>query len=289
DDIREIVDGAQYMPVLGRCKIFIIDEVHMLSKSAFNALLKTLEEPPHHVKFIFATTELRKIPETILSRCMTFHLKSVSKIAIIEHLILIAQKEGITLLDDAASIISEESEGSVRDSLSMLEQAIMLTNNSKTVSAELVLSMLGGARTNDIDSLLTLILDAKTQESLSQAEKLLNNGSDPYMIYKSLQSALYKKITQKVNGEKMDYQLSNLLYLWQILLRQTENMKNSNIPEHILNAAIIITSHTASFPSIEKLMLKDQNIPSSKTTNSENKFANEVLNTFPGSISNDIE
>ena len=133
DDIREVIEATQYAPVLGRYKIFIIDEVHMLSKSAFNALLKTLEEPPAHVKFIFATTEVQKVPETVLSRCMTFRLHPVSSDALAEYLISIAQKEGFSLEKDAADLIAEESEGSVRDALSILEQSLMISAKTKII------------------------------------------------------------------------------------------------------------------------------------------------------------
>lgn len=316
DDIREIIDASQYMPVLGRYKIFLIDEVHMLSKSAFNALLKTLEEPPAHVKFIFATTEIHKIPETILSRCMTFQLNPVSSEALSNHLISISTKEGFNLEKNAAEIISEESEGSVRDSLSILDQAMMLSQDTKNINPDTIINMLGGARVNDIEILLNLILKAETKEALSKSEELLQNGADPFVIYKNLQNGLYKLITEKVrNSGGVEYALSNLLYLWQIFLKQTENMKNSSYPEHVLNAAIVILAHTASFPNIEDLMIKggssQNNTPSLNETkkpeiakkieeitgnkinvvppSKSNELVSNILNKFPGSIASEIE
>lgn len=311
DDIRDIIDATQYAPVLGRYKIFIIDEVHMLSKSAFNALLKTLEEPPAHVKFIFATTEVQKVPETILSRCMTFQLTPVSTTELSKHLISIAQKEGFDLLPQAAELISEESEGSVRDALSILEQALMLSEDTKQVTQDTVLNMLGGASADEINELLKMILNAKTKKALEKSEELFSKGADPFILFKSLQEILYKAITKKVNGQLDEYSLSNLLYLWQILLKQTENMKNALYPKYVLNAAIVILSHTASFPNIEDLMLNEtetqnkQQAPEKpaiankveailgekvniKTDNSK-ELVGSILNKFPGSVARDVE
>ena len=292
DDVREII------------------EVHMLSKSAFNALLKTLEEPPAHVKFIFATTEVQKIPETILSRCMMFQLHPVSTEALSNHLVSIAQKEGFNLEKNAANLISEESEGSVRDALSILEQAIMLSAETKQVTLDIVLSMLGGATSDEVTSLLTLILNAKTKEALSKSEELFTKGTDPFVLFKNLQNALYKSITDKVNGSLVEYSLSNLLYLWQIFLKQTENMKNAAYPKYVLNATIVILSHTASFPNIEQLIIKDSHKTTSTSAekpaiagkieailgeqvdvkpDGSKELVENILNKFPGAVARDVE
>jgi DNA polymerase-3 subunit gamma/tau len=281
DDIREILDASQYMPVLGRYKIFIIDEVHMLSKSAFNALLKTLEEPPGHVKFIFATTEVNKLPETILSRCMTFQLKPVFYEAISNHLISIAIKEGCNLEKEAADLIATESEGAVRDSISLLEQAMMLSLETKVIQSEQVINMLCGVRNEDIVELLNLILNADVKNALEKSEYLMKNGVDPFMLYKHIQSTLYNIISDKIkNGFSSKYSLSNLLYLWQIFLKQTENMKNSPYPEYVLNATIVILAYTASFPEIGDLTItenkntEDKINFDKKQTNLTNKIEN---------------
>jgi DNA polymerase-3 subunit gamma/tau len=303
DDIREIIEATQYAPVLGRYKIFIIDEVHMLSKSAFNALLKTLEEPPGQAKFIFATTEIQKIPETILSRCMTFQLKSVPFGAISEHLIEVAKKEGLTLNKDAADAISEESEGSVRDALSIFEQAIMLSTEShKNVTIDIVLNILGKAGASDVNSLLECILTAKKDEALAKSNSLMQNGVDPFVLYKSLQGALYKKIVDKVNGGCVECSLSNLLYLWQIFLKQTENMKSASYPEQVLNAAVIILAHTSSFSNIEDLMINNQKTTfkndnnlsddvakNSDQVNKSKQLISDLLTKFPGTSATNIE
>jgi DNA polymerase-3 subunit gamma/tau len=141
DDIRELIDGARYVPASARYKVYIIDEVHMLSKNAFNALLKTLEEPPPHVKFIFATTEIRKVPVTVLSRCQRFDLRRIDAAVLIEHLGGIAEKEDATVAPEALALIARAAEGSVRDGLSLLDQAISFAED--TVSEEQVRDMLG--------------------------------------------------------------------------------------------------------------------------------------------------
>jgi DNA polymerase-3 subunit gamma/tau len=143
----------------------------MLSKSAFNALLKTLEEPPSHVKFIFATTEIQKVPETILSRCMTFNLKPISVDTIVNHVLNIANLENFKIDKEAANTIAVESEGSLRDALSLLEQSVMLANGS-TITNDIVVQMIGGAKNSDIKELLDLILSAKTKESLEKSSTL---------------------------------------------------------------------------------------------------------------------
>ena len=278
DDIREIIDATQYAPIQGRYKIFIIDEVHMLSKSAFNALLKTLEEPPTHVKFIFATTELNKIQETILSRCMTYQLKPITHDVLSLYLINICEKEGILLEKDAASIVAEESEGSVRDALSIIEQAIMSLGDAKTINVDIVTKLLGSARICEIKALLNHILLGKTEEAIKISESLIQNNADPFAIYKQLQTMLYKIIVDTAKNKNSEYNLSNLLYLWQIFLKQTETIKNSTHPEFILNAAIVIMAHTASFPKIDSLMIKDteNNVINTQSTNNQSKLASKL-------------
>lgn len=278
DDIRDIIDACQYSPVLGKYKIFIIDEVHMLSKSAFNALLKTLEEPPAHVKFIFATTEINKIPETILSRCISLQLKPISNEILSNYLIDIANKEGCKLSIESAKIISEESEGSARDALSILEQAIMLVDDSKEILQDNILQMIGNTKSQFINDLLENIIEGKTKESLEVLESITKNGGDPFNVFKQIQKLLYKCIKETVYDNNTKYKLSHLLYLWQILLKQTENIKNSVFPEYILNATIVMMAYTSSLPKLEELLDNNQ-----KQVKSSNSLLNEVLQQFPGS------
>ena len=277
DDIRDIIDACQYSPVLGKYKIFIIDEVHMLSKSAFNALLKTLEEPPAHVKFIFATTEINKIPETILSRCIALQLKPVPYDVLSNYLIEIATKEGCKLNTEASNIIAEESEGSVRDALSILEQAIMLVDDSKAILPDNILQMIGNTKAQFIDDLLNNIINGKTKESLVILENIKKQGGDSFNIFKQIQKLLYKYIRDTSCRDINNYKLSHLLYLWQILVKQTENIKNSIFPEYILNATVVMMAYTSSLPKLEEL-INNNNKEKSSTA-----FLNDVLKQFPGS------
>src|SRR6185437_7987189 len=143
DEIRELLDGVRYAPVSARYKVYIIDEVHMLSTSAFNALLKTLEEPPPHAKFIFATTEIRKVPVTILSRCQRFDLRRVEPEILGPHLEKICALEGVKIDPEAIALIARAAEGSVRDSLSLLDQALVQGEPGETVGPDIVRDMLG--------------------------------------------------------------------------------------------------------------------------------------------------
>lgn len=276
DDIREIIDACQYSPVLGKYKIFIIDEVHMLSKSAFNALLKTLEEPPAHVTFIFATTEINKIPETILSRCISLQLKPLQNDVLSNYLIEIANKEGCKLSIESANVISEAAEGSIRDALSILEQAIMLVDDSKEILQDNILQMLGNTNSQVINNLLNNIICGKVKESLEILDNINQQGGDSFNIFKQIQKLLYQYIKETVYDNNTKYKLSHLLYLWQILLKQTENMKNSVFPEYILNATVIMMAYTSSLPKLEELL-------NNKQEKSSTEFLNEVLNQFPGS------
>jgi DNA polymerase-3 subunit gamma/tau len=283
DDVREIIESTQYAPALGKFKIFIIDEVHMLSKSAFNSLLKTLEEPPLHVKFIFATTELNKVPETVLSRCMTFQLNPIPTVKLAGYILNIANKEGFVIEEEAADIVATESGGSVRDALSILDQIMMLSYRDKNITSDTVIKVIGRARRCDIEEILELILASKTSEAVQLAERVIVNGCAPFALYGGLQSALYRRITERV--KKKDGKLSTLLYLWQIFLKQTENMKSAEHPEHVLIAAIIILAYTASFPNIESMMIKN----TQANQNKSDSLIQKILTKFPGSDVTEVE
>ncbi|MGI9168831.1 MAG: DNA polymerase III subunit gamma/tau, partial [Caulobacteraceae bacterium] len=182
DDMRELLDGARYAPAEARYKVYVIDEVHMLSKGAFNALLKTLEEPPPHVKFIFATTEIRKVPVTILSRCQRFDLRRVESEAIVGNLSAIAEAEGARIEADALSLIARASEGSVRDAQSLLDQAMVQAREGEAVGAAAVRDMLGLA-----DGALTIELFEKTVRGEAGAaieafRALYAFGADPTTV-----------------------------------------------------------------------------------------------------------
>ncbi len=242
DDVREIIDNVKYKPVNSKFKIFIIDEVHMLSKSAFNALLKTLEEPPEHVKFIFATTEVKKIPVTILSRCQRFDLKRVESKHLIQHLKKISELEKVKIDEGAISLLVRAGDGSVRDSLSLLDQAII--NNNTTVSAETVANMLGLADRGKIYELLGHIAKGEASESLDLFRNIYNSGADILLIFEELLNVIHS-ITQikispamqndisipeleRVKGGEFATQLSmnSLSVMWQVLFKGFQELQN---------------------------------------------------------------
>ena len=201
DDMRELLDGARYTPVSARYKVFIIDEVHMLSKSAFNALLKTLEEPPEHVKFVFATTEIRKVPVTVLSRCQRFDLRRLDVETLSQHLANICSRENVKIADEGLTLIARAAEGSVRDALSILDQAIVSNTEGAEVPAEDVRDMLGLA---DHSRLLTLFAHAAQGEhkaALDEFEGQIHAGGDPLTILKDLIELAVEVSRANVLGE----------------------------------------------------------------------------------------
>ncbi|MBE9557729.1 MAG: DNA polymerase III subunit gamma/tau [Proteobacteria bacterium] len=184
DNIRELTDGARYLPVSARYKIYIIDEVHMLSKGAFNALLKTLEEPPEHVKFIFATTEIRKVPVTVLSRCQRFDLRRVPADRLIEHFRAIAEQEKVPAEDEALAIVARAADGSVRDGLSLLDQAMALGDGG--VTATQVRDMLGLADRTQIFDLFGKVMAGEIADALGQFAQMYQDGADPVVVIQDL-------------------------------------------------------------------------------------------------------
>lgn len=202
DDIRAILDSCQYSPVMGPYKIFIIDEVHMLSKSAFNALLKTLEEPPAHVKFILATTEIQKVPATVLSRCQQLALRRFLPQIMAEHLKDICSKEGFDIEEKALDSLICYSQGSARDALTMLERAIILAHDAKKVCAHDVQTLLGLPAEQDMHILLTLLLEQKAPEALELARSFYQNGMEPSMLLGELGRLIHGKIIERTIKNK---------------------------------------------------------------------------------------
>ncbi len=212
DDIREIIEAARYKPVSARYKVYIIDEVHMLSKSAFNGLLKTLEEPPAHVKFVFATTELRKVPVTVLSRCQRFDLRRIDIRDLEQHFANIAKKEEVKIDEDAISLIARAAEGSVRDGLSLLDQAFARADES-SISADNIRSMLGLADQAEILGLLGSIFAGNAPEALNEFRRFYDNGGDPQQIISDMAEAVHivtrTKALSGAVGNAENVQLSN--------------------------------------------------------------------------------
>ena len=242
DDIREIIDNVKYKPVIGKYKIFIIDEVHMLSKSAFNALLKTLEEPPEHVKFIFATTEVKKIPITVLSRCQRFDLLRIENKVLTDHLLKIVSKEKIDIDKDAIALIVRAADGSIRDGLSLLDQAI--TNQNIKIDSKLIITMLGLAEREKIFDLLEKILEGDSLNALDLYRKQYDLGADVVMIFDELMNVvhfltqikiapnlkddIYIPEIERTRGSALSSKLTlnNLNIIWQILFRGFQELQS---------------------------------------------------------------
>ena len=193
DDVRELIENSKYSPTNARFKIFIIDEVHMLSKQAFNGLLKTLEEPPLSLKFILATTEVRKIPVTILSRCQRFDLKRVSVQELSKHLKVISEKEKGKITEEAIKLIARTSEGSVRDSISLLDRALISgsIDKNKSIEEQDVREMLGLADKSKVISLLIEVFNGKENEALNLMRELINEGLDARNFLNDILEVLY--------------------------------------------------------------------------------------------------
>ena len=245
NDIREIIENSRYRPSIGRYRIYIIDEVHMLSNSAFNALLKTLEEPPSYVKFILATTEIRKIPITVLSRCQRFNLRRLNFDELENHYSQIITKEGYTSDKEAVASIAKAASGSVRDGLSMLDQAIMITLPNKHIEASSVRAMLGYGERTELYHLLELIVMGQIQESMEVIRNIYyNNSYDPYIMLNDMTEIVHGMIISK-SEEKIlrshegcdketlerllpKFSMPFLLRAWQILLSAIQDMRSFN-------------------------------------------------------------
>ncbi|MBX7146305.1 MAG: DNA polymerase III subunit gamma/tau [Alphaproteobacteria bacterium] len=284
-DIRDLIEGVLYAPVSGRYKIYIIDEVHMLSNNAFNALLKTLEEPPPHVKFIFATTEIRKVPVTILSRCQRFDLKRVDEIVLQKYFGDIAKLEGFSIDPEAVGLIARAAEGSVRDGLSLLDQALILSENS-TIKADAVRHMLGSTDQKELLELYEHLVTGLTSHALEKLKSLYVLGSDPILIIKDLLELtaelsrlqispdLYKKLffgeTNQILVQKLSTQLSVsiLAKLWQLLLKGLAEIQTAPNPYQAAEMLIIRLTHTASLPTPAELIDLWQNSKDSKLISS---------------------
>ena len=226
DDIREIIDNVKYKPVSSQYKIFIIDEVHMLSKNAFNALLKTLEEPPEHVKFIFATTEVKKIPITIISRCQRFDLHRIEKKSLTNHLMKIAKKENIIINNNALALIVRSADGSVRDALSLLDQ--VNTNSTNQITSDSIVQMLGLADRGNIFDLMNAIFNGNASNALTIFNRIHQAGADVVMIFDEMLN-----VTHFITQIKIAPELSNDIHIPEL-----ERQKGSEMAEKISMASL---------------------------------------------------
>ena len=278
DDVRDIIDGAAYRPVSARFKIYIIDEVHMLSKSAFNALLKTLEEPPEAVKFIFATTEIRKVPVTILSRCQRFDLRRVSVEVLSAHLSGITKAESIQADEEAIHMIARAAEGSVRDSLSLLDQAAAM--NADVITADGVSDMLGHAGDKDIGQILSSCLAGDVQTALTAFEAADERGADTETIlsdlldithYASLAAAGapvsdLPESTKGLTAELAQLGIAKLGRAWQILLKGHGEVKSAPNPKSAAQMLLIRLAHSAPMPTPAEILQKLPQAPATPSS-----------------------
>lgn len=291
-DMREIIENVKYKPTSARYKVYIIDEAHMLSNSAFNALLKTLEEPPAHTKFILATTEVKKIPATILSRCQRFDLKRVEPEVLKDHFMKICKAEECDIEESAAALIGNIAAGSVRDGLSILDQAISLSQDE--VKYSVVQSMLGLA---DIEATLDILINiskGNPEKVLSIAKDLYNKGVDPSLLLQDMLEAVHivtkikilklnaMDLYSKSEGEKYNdlaqkLTISFLNRAWQIITKGLDEVKYSYHPFPACEMVLIRLIYTSSLPSVEELIRSNGDMLKSTVMVNNEKPIQEVL------------
>ena len=292
-DIREIIDSINYSPSSARYKIYIIDEIHMLSKAAFNGLLKTLEEPPSHVKFIFATTEVQKVPLTILSRCQRFDLRRFDNELVRSLLLKVCSKENIKIDDSVIGLISRASGGSARDSLSLLDQAIALSENDEALSEDLIRKMLGLSDQGRIIDLFEYISNGNVESALTEIRDQVDIGVDPSNLIEVLGDLVHEMTRHKVTQENEDNlslgpenivrlkkiiegeSVKNLSRYWQMILKAANEIKNFSKPLSALEMAVIRMCYISDLPTpdeiIKKFDSKDISLAEKKTPKLESK------------------
>jgi DNA polymerase III subunit gamma/tau len=277
DDIRELTEGVRYRPVSARCKVYIIDEVHMLSKNAFNALLKTLEEPPPHVVFVLATTEIQKVPVTVLSRCQRFSLRRVPVGLLVDHYRRVAAAEGVAVDEAALALIARAADGSVRDGLSLLDQAISLGDGR--VEAAAVHDMLGVGDRGAMFDLLESVLRGDAAQALRHSDRLYTDGVDPLMVLQDLLElghflSRLKLAPEAGSGDPIaesdrerarpladKLSLPVLARLWQMLLKGLGEVQVAPDPSAALEMVLIRLAYAAQLPDPAELVRVLEPVP----------------------------
>ncbi|MBB3858977.1 DNA polymerase-3 subunit gamma/tau [Novosphingobium hassiacum] len=284
DDVREIIEAVRYAAVSARYKIYIVDEVHMLSRNAFNALLKTLEEPPAHVKFLFATTEVDKLPVTVLSRCQRFDLKRIPAPLLASHFAMICEKEGVEAEAEALSMVAAAAEGSVRDGLSILDQAISHADlvgsddGATRVSAEQVRSMLGLADKTMQRRLLDAVLTGKGGTVLDEVTQQYALGIEPIAMMRAQMDVVHRVTVAQIGGVGPDVRSTEerealeawaktlsagqLHRLWQLLMKGYEEVKTAPDPLVAAQMALLRVMHAADMPDPGGLVRKLEELAS---------------------------
>ena len=270
NDIRDILESVRYAPVEARYKVYVLDEVHMLSTQAFNALLKTLEEPPPHAKFIFATTEIRKVPVTILSRCQRFDLRRVEPEILVGHLGRVAEREGMKIEQEALALISRAAEGSVRDGLSLLDQALVQAERGAVVETATVRDMLGLADRTQTIALFEQTMAGKTAEALTTFRTLYGYGADPVQVANDLLEHCHAASVAKMLGPNATrlpgdqaqklaalgaaISAGTLSRTWQMLLKALEEVRRAPNPADAVEMAIVRLAYAADLPGPEEAL-----------------------------------
>ena len=274
DEMRELLDGARYAPVEARYKVYVIDEVHMLSTASFNALLKTLEEPPPHVKFIFATTEIRKVPVTILSRCQRFDLRRVEPDVLKGHLEGICAREGALVEEEGLALISRAAEGSVRDALSLLDQAIVQSDRGQITPAAVVRDMLGLADRAATIGLFETVMMGDTADALTRFRQLYGFGADPVVVIGDLLEHTHAAAVARTLGPAAlglpsdqagrlaavgaEASAGILSRMWQMLLRANDEIRRAPDPMAAAEMALIRVTYAAELPGPEEALKRLQ-------------------------------
>ena len=267
EDIRELIDGVLYRPVSARYKVYIIDEVHMLSRNAFNALLKTLEEPPEHVKFIFATTEIRRVPVTVLSRCQRFDLRRVKFDVLVDHFAGIAEKEGANITRGAIGLISRAADGSVRDGLSLLDQAIAHSGPETEIGEDAVRDMLGVAERVQVFDLFEQLMKGDIAGALERFDSMYHAGADPGTILQDLAELTHWLTRLKAAPDAAEatptsdldlnrgldvsarLPMSALARTWQILLKGLAELRTAHSATQAAEMVLVRLAYAAELPT----------------------------------------
>ena len=309
DGVRDIVDGASYRPVILKYRVYIIDEVHMLSRSAFNALLKTLEEPPPHLRFLFATTESDKVPLTVLSRCLRLELRRLDNATLAAHYRNVSEREGKLLEEDAAMVLAQAAEGSVRDGLSLLDCAFSESQDA-TITLAQVRNMLLLSDGNALYDLLEAIVDEDLALALTRLSSLLDKGGQPEILLREIMERLHRLSRFKVAGaiesslEPSDRErgkalserlsLATLARMWQLSLRGYEELRLAPDPSAALDMLVVRLTCAAGMPLPSEVLArlaKDKDItpkditPKDITPNDigagDSSLASELRAAFP--------
>jgi DNA polymerase-3 subunit gamma/tau len=290
DSIRELIDSSQYAPTSTKFKVIILDEVQQLSKAAFSGLLKTLEEPPQHLKFIFCTTEAKKIPVTIISRCQTFHLHRVSIKDLFDHLKKISKLENGKISEEALKLISKAAEGSVRDSLSLLDRALISQDiDEKEIGEKFIRKMLGIADRSKTLNLLNLIFQAEQKKSIEYLREMINEGIQPINFLNELLEIIYFIQQNKILGDfdselsvseverdiissiSKDIDVKTLIVFWQFIVKVVEELSVVSNPILSIEMLVVRLVHLKEMPDYEDLIisLKSKNVDEVNLDNNE--------------------